>query len=347
MIRSNLSSLKGRALEKSAAREFRLSSPGTGRGVSCDENGAFLDAIPLLKRTQTSDGAFWVARDCGEISEALGSYYDLPIDVSSKSAGLHAVARALNAGDIARAQILAVHLEFPDSPALLKSDASRDEIIGFIRELYLSRLIKQDWDPDEHPRWPAGSPDSQGGEFAPKGEGGTSDSVRIFDGPIDHTPDDSAQLDDGVYRPETDPAELEDVGDPRQLLLNRLIHDRQVMREMAWWRKKGFIVVPSVTFEDPRNHLKIVADYAVSLWVPDPDSFFAFPKPEPILVRDVKTGDGGLQDNQKIVYPYILNGGAVIPRGFNAWLAGFYIDETTYIGRIFSVGKDMPSTTIH
>ena len=102
-----------------------------------------------------------------------------------------------------------------------------------------------------------------------------------------------------------------------------------------------------MTFEDPRNGLKIVADYTVSIWVADPDSFLAFPKPEPIFVRDVKTGDGGLQDNQKIVYPYILHGGAVIPRGFNAWLAGFYIDEETYIGDMFFVGKDMPSGTPH
>jgi hypothetical protein len=334
-------------LDESITREFRLSQPANGYGVCCDKDGVYVDGIPLLKRARASGGECWVARNCSEISEYLGAYYGLPIDVSSKSAGLHAVARALNAGDIARAQILAVHLDFPNSPALLKSCVSRDEIVRFIRELYLSRLIKQDWDPDEHPRWPAGSPDSQGGEFAPKGEDGESDGTAILDGLAYHPLGDSTQLDDGVYRPDSNPAEVEDVGDPRQLLLNRLIHDRQVMREMAWWRKKGFIVVPSVTFEDPRNHLRIVADYAVSLWVPDPDSFFAFPKPEPVLVRDVKTGDGGLQDNQKIVYPYILNGGAVIPRGFNAWLAGFYIDETTYIGRIFSVGKDMPSTTIH
>jgi hypothetical protein len=30
-----------------------------------------------------------------------------------------------------------------------------------------------DWDPDLHPRWPAGSTDGRGGEFAPKGEGTT------------------------------------------------------------------------------------------------------------------------------------------------------------------------------
>ena len=35
-------------------------------------------------------------------------------------------------------------------------------------ELQWSGLLKADCDPDEHPRWPAGAPDSQGGQFAPK-----------------------------------------------------------------------------------------------------------------------------------------------------------------------------------
>jgi hypothetical protein len=28
-------------------------------------------------------------------------------------------------------------------------------------------MLKRDWDPSKHPRWPAGSPDSTGGRFAP------------------------------------------------------------------------------------------------------------------------------------------------------------------------------------
>ena len=30
--------------------EFHLSPPGTGRGLSCDANGAFVGNIPPLKR---------------------------------------------------------------------------------------------------------------------------------------------------------------------------------------------------------------------------------------------------------------------------------------------------------
>jgi len=32
-----------------------------------------------------------------------------------------------------------------------------------------SGLLKADWDPAKHPRWPAGSPSGIGGEFAPAG----------------------------------------------------------------------------------------------------------------------------------------------------------------------------------
>lgn len=38
-----------------------------------------------------------------------------------------------------------------------------------VRQLRISGLLKQDWDPQKHPRWPAGSPDSVGGQFAPAG----------------------------------------------------------------------------------------------------------------------------------------------------------------------------------
>jgi hypothetical protein len=51
-------------------------------------------------------------------------------------------------------------------------------------DLHASGLLKADWDDDEHSRWPAGAPESQGGRFAPKGDesaagqssGGTAES---------------------------------------------------------------------------------------------------------------------------------------------------------------------------
>ena len=115
-------------------REFKLIPTGSGPGVSCDADGAFI-----------------------------------------KVCGLAAVAHALNGGDIAQAQLITLHLQFP-TPAVATNGLSRDNLIKFVRELYAGALIKIDWDPDEHPRWPAGVPDSQGGQFAPNGEDASSHS---------------------------------------------------------------------------------------------------------------------------------------------------------------------------
>ena len=150
-------------------REFRLSEPSARRGVSCDANGAFIGAIPLLKRLSERGKDWWAPRDSVRLSKQMALEFGLPIDMSRKAGGLRAICNALNDGDIVRAQIAAVLLGIPDAPASAKGKPSRDQMIKFIRDLDWSGMIKADWDPDEHPRWPAGS--GQGGQFAPEGEG--------------------------------------------------------------------------------------------------------------------------------------------------------------------------------
>jgi hypothetical protein len=150
-------------------REFRLSPAGSGRGISCDANGAFIGTIPLLQRTDVNGRHCWEPRDRERLSEQIGSQFGVPVDLTLKMNGLSTISRALNKGDIARAQIATVLLGIPDPPEVSKGECSRDETIKLIRNLYLSDLIKV-WKPDKHPRWPAGASDSQGGQFAPKGE---------------------------------------------------------------------------------------------------------------------------------------------------------------------------------
>ncbi|MGD0193026.1 MAG: hypothetical protein ABSD74_19990 [Rhizomicrobium sp.] len=150
--------------------EFHLSPPGSGRGPSCDANGAFVGDIPLLKRSIIDGREKWEARECRELSENIGANFGLPIDMSSKMGGVRAIANALNEGDVARAQVATVLLAIPDPPVLAKGACSPADLVDFIRQLQWSGLIKADWEPDEHPRWPAGAPDSQGGQFAPKGD---------------------------------------------------------------------------------------------------------------------------------------------------------------------------------
>jgi hypothetical protein len=165
--------------------EFYLSPTGTD-GVSCGADGAFIGATPLLDRVRKNDRDEWHPRDCKELSEQIGARYGLPIDMSSKRGGLKAIANALNEGNVARAQIATVLLGIPDPLPLSKRTRSRDETIALIRDLHWSGMLK--WDSDEHPRWPAGTPDDKGGKkggkFAPKGGGGgtgTSPASRAAD----------------------------------------------------------------------------------------------------------------------------------------------------------------------
>ncbi|HEX3666154.1 MAG TPA: hypothetical protein VHU23_13095 [Rhizomicrobium sp.] len=97
------------------------------------------------------------------MSSQVSTQFGLPIDMSAKMGGLQAIAGALNAGELARAQIATVLLGIPDPPQLFKGAAAPEQAIKLIRDLHWSGLLK--WDPDEHPRWPSGQ--SDGGQFRP------------------------------------------------------------------------------------------------------------------------------------------------------------------------------------
>jgi len=93
----------------------------------------------------------------------------LPVEFNRKSSGLQAISKALDRGDLIHARIATLHLEIPDPPQLGKSAQTAEEIIDLARQLRASGLLKADWDPAKHPRWPSGSPGGVGGEFAPAG----------------------------------------------------------------------------------------------------------------------------------------------------------------------------------
>jgi hypothetical protein len=102
-----------------------------------------------------------------ELNRDLSLCYGLPIEFDRKIESLRAVGQALRRGDFIHAQIATLHLQIPDPPLLGKSAQSPGEIIYLARQLWASGLLKADWDPAKHPRWPAGSPGGIGGEFAP------------------------------------------------------------------------------------------------------------------------------------------------------------------------------------
>ncbi|HEX4157469.1 MAG TPA: hypothetical protein VHY79_03270 [Rhizomicrobium sp.] len=100
-----------------------------------------MDDIPLLKHNQDAGNSIWISRSCDELSREISSRYGLPVDLSSRAGGLSAIARALNADDVALAQIATVQLAIPAPPPLSKGVPSRQALEQFIRELSSSGLL--------------------------------------------------------------------------------------------------------------------------------------------------------------------------------------------------------------
>jgi hypothetical protein len=84
----------------------------------------------------------------------------LPVDTAGKCGGLNVAARALSTGNIALAQIAALHLQLPDLPTLEKGAGSPEAMARLAASLYWSGLLKADWDPHKHPR--TGEPPNRG-----------------------------------------------------------------------------------------------------------------------------------------------------------------------------------------
>lgn len=145
-----------------------------GAGVICSKEGLLVGGVPLLEKR----GATWTPRQLDELNRDLSALYGLPVDCAGKRAGLIATSRALNEGEVAKAQIVTLHLRLPYPPHLAKGARLKAAEIALIaRELQQSGLLKAGWDASLHPRWPAGSPDSTGGQFAPGGAVGGSGST--------------------------------------------------------------------------------------------------------------------------------------------------------------------------
>jgi hypothetical protein len=120
-------------------RHFSL-SPVSGAGVFCGETGLFVDDVPLLEVKQDQSER-WQPRPVSDLNRDLGERYGLPIDCNAKIGGLAAIARALNRGDILHAQIVALHLQFPDPLALTKAMQNASEIVDLARQLRASGLL--------------------------------------------------------------------------------------------------------------------------------------------------------------------------------------------------------------
>jgi hypothetical protein len=137
-----------------AERVFRL-SPSQ---VFCDGAGARVGGVALLEREVENAG--WRVRPIGDLNRELASAYGLPLDVSSKAAGLAVVAKALDCGDAAKAQIAMLLMRFPDPLTSDKGVRCSDDLFKLAGELAESGLIKDDDFESEHPR--TGTPPNPG-----------------------------------------------------------------------------------------------------------------------------------------------------------------------------------------
>jgi hypothetical protein len=149
------------------ARHFSLSDQ-RAHGVSCDQTGVFVGAVPLLEPCRNCAGfQKWRPRPMDEINRDLSKRYGVPVEFDAKLGALAAIACALDRGDLLHAHIATLHLQIPDPPPFANAAQSESEMLALAKQLRASGLLKRGWDPEKHPRWPAGSADGAGGRFAP------------------------------------------------------------------------------------------------------------------------------------------------------------------------------------
>jgi hypothetical protein len=126
--------------------------------------------VALLNRApSTGDATELNSRPLNQLNLELSERFGVPVDFSSKLAGVSVVVKALERGDLARAQMATLLMQIPEPPESGEGAVSEAQLYQTILRLRASKMLKADWDSSKHPRWPAGSPDGMGGEFAPAG----------------------------------------------------------------------------------------------------------------------------------------------------------------------------------
>ena len=128
-----------------ATRWFALAEGG----VQCGEHGLLVEETPILRRSARAGGGdSWQVRPVDDLNHELSACYGLPIDAAAKREGFEVVAKSLERGDLALAQIAALLLRFPDLPSLAKGDGRDREALA--AELLQSGLLNGDCFPRNH-----------------------------------------------------------------------------------------------------------------------------------------------------------------------------------------------------
>lgn len=268
-------------------RFFRLSP----RGIECDEDGLRVGDVALLARNATG---VWTLRDERELGAELSGVYGVAVDVGSKRAGLLTVASALQAGNLARAQIAALLLQLPDPPPLADDAFVKADRGGLARDLVACGLLKADdeWE-EAHPRTGA-APNP--GWFAPKPKE-----------PEANKPPDTATSAGSAAPAAGGGPQIQLVADNsgfHNLVRDKLLADLNAAGNVCF-----------AEFNLDFNGVDVYLDILCR------DRFGV------LTGVEVKTGDTDYTDNQKIVYPHVIEGAGVISNDRRITSFGFQPGE--------------------
>lgn len=173
-------------------RIWRVSARGGGLGLHCAEGGLFLGDTPLL---EGGSDAF-APRPQDDLEALLSRGFGFSVSLDRVMGGLATVSSALNAGDLCRARIAAVHLRIPDLPdEFARLDMQIEDLA-----LKIDRIAKTTaagdwdpassggWDPDKHPR--AGTAPNPGWFATTSGNGDSGVRPTL----VSDKPDDDGRL---------------------------------------------------------------------------------------------------------------------------------------------------------
>lgn len=106
---------------------FRLARRGSN-GLCCDARGVALGPVALVEVAEANGRRVYRARPAEEIARTLALAYDpfMPDDLARRLSGLDVAARALEAGDMAKAGVATVLLKLPPLSAEAMAKLARD-----------------------------------------------------------------------------------------------------------------------------------------------------------------------------------------------------------------------------
>jgi hypothetical protein len=130
---------------------FRLTARG-GDGLCCDRRGIALGPVALVEAADANGRRVYRLRPAEEIARTFALAYDpfTPDDLARRLSGLEVAARALEAGDLAKATVATVLMKLPPLLAQAMAKLARDPTL---------KKYSPDQPRDERGRWTSGDAD--------------------------------------------------------------------------------------------------------------------------------------------------------------------------------------------